>query len=142
MHAHPHRGPGQSTCGLDDGRQLLALCSDTLMRVIDLHFHDLRHECAMRWLKRGYGLNTIAVLGHSDLDSLKVYPGMTNADAVAEALRLNATLPTPPPMVLKNTLRRRQTCPRDSKAAVFQREHPPAGGAPEGRQSFVTACMM
>jgi hypothetical protein len=43
---------------LDDGRQLLARYSDTLMRVIDLHFHDLRHECAMRWLKRGYGLNT------------------------------------------------------------------------------------
>ena len=70
-----------------------ALAADVRARFesIDLHFHDLRHECALRWLEKGYTLSTIAsLLGHSNLDTLRVYLGMEQEDAIAEAERINA----------------------------------------------------
>jgi Phage integrase family len=73
-----------------------ALAADCNRRfeAIDLHFHDLRHEAALRWLERGYKLNTIAtLLGHSDLNTLRVYLGIAEEDALAEAERLSAALP-------------------------------------------------
>lgn len=64
---------------------------------LDLHFHDLRHEGALRWLEKGYGLNVIAkLLGHSNMDSLKVYLGVEEEDALAEAERINATFQPQP----------------------------------------------
>ena len=70
-----------------------ALAADVRVRfkAIGLHFHDLRHECALRWLERGYTLSTIArLLGHSNLDTLRVYLGIEQEDALAEAERINA----------------------------------------------------
>src|SRR4030095_9295583 len=72
-----------------------ALKADVLVRfqAIDLHFHDLRHECALRWLEQGYRLPTIAkLLGHKNLDMLRVYLGIEQEDALAEAERINAEL--------------------------------------------------
>ena len=61
--------------------------------VLNLHFHDLRHECAHRWLERRYTLPTIAkLLGHSNLDTLKVYLGLDEETALEEAERINAEL--------------------------------------------------
>ena len=56
-----------------------------------LHLHDLRHEGALRWLALGYTLPTIAkLLGHSNLDTLKVYLGIDEENALDEAERINA----------------------------------------------------
>jgi integrase len=57
------------------------------LQEIDLHFHDLRREGALRWYHdKGYTLNAIAkLLGHSNLNTLKVYLGIDEEDALAEA---------------------------------------------------------
>ena len=37
---------------------------------VDLHWHDLRHEAARRWLSRGLELRAIQLLlGHADLET-------------------------------------------------------------------------
>jgi integrase len=71
-----------------------ALAADVLARFqsIDLHFHDLRHEAALRWLEMGLTLGTIAkLLGHANLDTLRVYLGVEQEDALAEAERAYAS---------------------------------------------------
>jgi integrase len=93
---------------------------------IDLHFHDLRHEGALRWLAKAYTLPTIAqLLGHSNMDSLKVYLGIEQEDALDEADRLNAAETPAAPAA---------TAPRGSKRVVFGRRgrvlaHLAKGGA-------------
>ena len=50
----------------------------------DLHFHDLRHEAALRWHEAGVELNAIAtLLGHADFGQLRIYLGIAGDDAVA-----------------------------------------------------------
>lgn len=52
-------------------------------RAIDLHFHDLRHEAALRWHEAGVDLNAIAtLLGHADLSQLRIYLGIEGDDAM------------------------------------------------------------
>lgn len=56
------------------------------LKLIDLHKHDLRHEAALRWLRRGVTLNVIAkMLGHKSLEQLEVYLGINKKTAIAEA---------------------------------------------------------
>ena len=53
-----------------------------------LHFHDLRHEAALRWHEAGVELNAIAtLLGHADLDQLRTYLGIKQDDALASFAR-------------------------------------------------------
>lgn len=53
------------------------------LRRCDLHFHDLRHEAALRWHEAGVELNAIAtLLGHADLGQLRIYLGIAGDDAV------------------------------------------------------------
>lgn len=53
------------------------------LTTIDLHFHDLRHEAALRWHEAGIELNAIAtLLGHADLGQLRIYLGIEGDDAM------------------------------------------------------------
>jgi integrase len=61
------------------------------LQKIDLHFHDLRHEAALRWNERGLHDNQIAkLLGHVDLKQLRVYLGIDSDDALDAVAALDA----------------------------------------------------
>lgn len=48
---------------------------------IDLHWHDLRHEAACRWLGRGLDLRAIQLLlGHADLKTTQRYLNVTDEE--------------------------------------------------------------
>jgi integrase len=48
---------------------------------IDLHFHDLRHEAACRWLAGGLDLRAIQLLlGHADLKTTQRYLNVTDEE--------------------------------------------------------------
>ena len=48
---------------------------------IDLHWHDLRHEAACRWLARGLDLRAIQLLlGHADLKTTQRYLNVTDEE--------------------------------------------------------------
>jgi site-specific recombinase XerD len=48
---------------------------------IDLHFHDLRHEAACRWLSRGLDPRAIQLLlGHADLKTTQRYLNVTDEE--------------------------------------------------------------
>jgi len=57
---------------------------------IDLHWHDLRHEAACRWLTKGLDLRAIQLLlGHADLKTTQRYLNVTDDElrkAMAEKL--------------------------------------------------------
>ena len=51
------------------------------LRQIDLHWHDLRHEAACRWLSRGLDLRAIQLLlGHADLKTTQRYLNVTDEE--------------------------------------------------------------
>jgi site-specific recombinase XerD len=51
------------------------------LRVIDLRWHDLRHEAACRWLASGLDLRAIQLLlGHSDLKTTQRYLNVTDEE--------------------------------------------------------------
>ena len=58
---------------------------------IDLHWHDLRHEAACRWLAKGLDLRAIQLLlGHADLKTTQRYLNVTDEElrkTMAEKLR-------------------------------------------------------
>jgi site-specific recombinase XerD len=48
---------------------------------INLHWHDLRHEAACRWLARGLDLRAIQLLlGHADLKTTRRYLNVTEEE--------------------------------------------------------------
>ena len=48
---------------------------------IDLHWHDLRHEAACRWLAGGLDLRAIQLLlGHADLKTTQRYLNVTDEE--------------------------------------------------------------
>jgi site-specific recombinase XerD len=48
---------------------------------IDLHWHDLRHEAACRWLASGLDLRAIQLLlGHADLKTTQRYLNVTDEE--------------------------------------------------------------
>jgi integrase len=50
-------------------------------RTIDLHWHDLRHEVACRWLAKGLDLRAIQLLlGHADLKTTQRYLNVTDEE--------------------------------------------------------------
>jgi site-specific recombinase XerD len=56
------------------------VCREAL-RQIDLHWHDLRHEAACRWLAGGLDLRAIQLLlGHADLKTTQRYLNVTDAE--------------------------------------------------------------
>jgi integrase len=58
-------------------------CREAL-RHIDLHWHDLRHEAACRWLGAGLDLRAIQLLlGHADLKTTQRYLNVTDAELLA-----------------------------------------------------------
>lgn len=60
------------------------VCED--QGIVDLRFHDLRHEAVSRWFELGFGVHEVAAMsGHSDWKSLKRY---THPDPEKLAQRL------------------------------------------------------
>ena len=58
-----------------------ARVSREALRRIDLHWHDLRHEAACRWLAAGWDLRAIQLLlGHADLKTTQRYLNVTDAE--------------------------------------------------------------
>ena len=52
--------------------------SQAVYRQVNLHFHDLRHECGSRWLEAGMPLHLVAaLLGHSNIATTSVYLNAT-----------------------------------------------------------------
>jgi integrase len=52
----------------------LSAASRAVLRAIDLHFHDLRHEAGCRWLEKGWPLHHIQeMLGHANLSQTSTY---------------------------------------------------------------------
>lgn len=48
---------------------------------INLHWHDLRHEAACRWLAKGLDLRAIQLLlGHADLKTTQRYLNVTDEE--------------------------------------------------------------
>lgn len=48
---------------------------------IDLHWHDLRHEAACRWLAKGLDLRAVQLLlGHADLKTTQRYLNVTDEE--------------------------------------------------------------
>jgi integrase len=55
------------------GGKLSETCRAAL-RVIDLHFHDLRHEAGSRWLEASWPLHHVrAMLGHANISQTDTY---------------------------------------------------------------------
>ena len=56
--------------------------------VVDLHYHDLRHEATSRLFERGFDLMTVqAITGHKTLSMLKRYTHLS-PDHIADKLAL------------------------------------------------------
>lgn len=71
-----------------------SICKD--LGIVDLHFHDSRHEATTR-LAKVYDVLTLAkVIGHRDLKSLMIYYNPTPAE-LARRLRPDACAATPAP---------------------------------------------
>lgn len=105
LEAHGH------TPKWDNGGKL-APESRVVLRSIDLHFHDLRHEAGSRLIERGVPLHEVqAQLGHADAKQTSTY--------------VNATLPG------RHTSMRRADGVRESVTSSLQ-ENPP--------QSIAVAC--
>jgi integrase len=48
--------------------------SRAVLRSIDLHFHDLRHEAGSRWLEAGWGIHQVKeMLGHANISQTDTY---------------------------------------------------------------------
>jgi integrase len=64
------------------GGYLTAECKAKL-KELDLHWHDLRHECASRWLEDGLDVREIQVLlGHAKLEVTQRYLNITDIGVV------------------------------------------------------------
>ena len=51
------------------------------LKAIDLHWHDLRHEAASRWLERGVNLRVIQLaLGHTSITTTQRYLNVTDLE--------------------------------------------------------------
>jgi integrase len=54
--------------------QRLSAESRSILRAIDLHFHDLRHEAGSRWLEAGMPLHHVKeMLGHANISQTDTY---------------------------------------------------------------------
>ena len=61
---------------------LTANCKAKL-KELDLHWHDLRHECASRWLEDGLDVREIQLLlGHAKLEITQRYLNITDVGVV------------------------------------------------------------
>jgi integrase len=66
------KGHGHTPRWAGEGR--LSLASRAAMQLVDLHFHDLRHEGASRMLEAGWPLHHIQhMLGHASLEQTSTY---------------------------------------------------------------------
>jgi integrase len=64
------------------GGYLAASCQAKL-KELDLHWHDLRHECASRWLEDGLDVREIQVLlGHAKLEITQRHLNITDVGVV------------------------------------------------------------
>ena len=55
-------------------RGTLSQASRELLKTIDLHFHDLRHEAGCRWLEAGWPIHHVQeMLGHANLSQTSTY---------------------------------------------------------------------
>ena len=87
------------------GTKALLPVSQEAYRRVDLHFHDLRHEAASRWLEAGMELHHIqALLGHASLSTTAIYLnatglGLRDAMRRVDARRAEQDQPQPMPSV-------------------------------------------
>ena len=85
------RTPGRSIANgvtpeyVKRGGYLTSICTAKL-KDVDLHWHDLRHECATRWLEGGLDVREIQVLlGHRKLEITQRYLNVTDVGGVKES---------------------------------------------------------
>ncbi len=69
------------------GADRKARANTKALKKLDLHWHDLRHECASRWRENGLDLEVIRrLLGHSTLLVTQRYLNI-NEDELVEAMQ-------------------------------------------------------
>ncbi|MCK7506032.1 MAG: tyrosine-type recombinase/integrase [Desulfobacterales bacterium] len=69
---------------------LAAVCEEAI-RKIDLHWHDIRHECASRLVERGVPLAQVRdLLGHASITHHGRYDSQTLENLQASAAKLEA----------------------------------------------------
>ena len=69
------------------GSNKLAAPSRAALRVIDLHFHDLRHEAGSRLLEAGWPLHHVQeMLGHANVSQTSTYLNATRV-GLQESMR-------------------------------------------------------
>jgi integrase len=79
--------------------------------IVDLHFHDLRHEAGSRMLEAGWPIHHVQqMLGHADLKQTSTYLNVTRVG-------------------LQDSMRRFGTEPLHAVAPEAVEEHPPTGNA-------------
>lgn len=70
----------------------LAPASRAVLRSIDLHFHDLRHEAGSRWLEAGWPLHKVRdMLGHATIDQTDTYLNASRLGLQEEMRRFDGT---------------------------------------------------
>ena len=93
--------------------QRLSAESRAVLRAIDLHFHDLRHEAGSRWLEAGMPLHHVKeMLGHANISQTDTY--------------LNAGR-----MALHDSIKRFDVVRCNPVASNSASEHRPSGNGPE-----------
>lgn len=73
-----------------EGTHRLAPESQTVLKQIDLHFHDLRHEAGSRFLEAGWPVHEVqAMLGHANLSQTSTYLNATRVGLHRSMARWN-----------------------------------------------------
>ncbi|HEV8346102.1 MAG TPA: tyrosine-type recombinase/integrase [Vicinamibacterales bacterium] len=75
------------TCGQEMRDRIIGAletgCRQAKLKELDLHWHDLRHECASRWLEDGLDVREIQLLlGHAKLEITQRYLNITDVGVV------------------------------------------------------------
>jgi integrase len=112
---------------------------------IDLHWHDLRHEAACRWLAKGLDLRAIQlILGHADLKTTQRYLNVTGRSSARRCRRScgNASSSTPNAYLLSESFGVIATRPRlRPRRRTIARPQPQTVIGPRSRMRSRCRCL-